>query len=57
MQVDFVIEDRDMIIQAVFDGQLSVEHITMDEIFELEDALFEEICDEVTPFAIWETIQ
>jgi hypothetical protein len=57
MQVDFVIEDRDMIIQAVFDGQLGVEHITMDEIFELEDALFEEICDEVTPFAIWETIQ
>lgn len=57
MQVDFVIEDRDMIIQAVFDGQLGVEHITMDEIFELEESIFEEICDEVTPFAIWETIQ
>ena len=57
MQVDFVIEDREMIIQAVFDGQLGVEHISMEEIFDLEDALFEEICDEVTPFAIWETIQ
>jgi hypothetical protein len=57
MQVDFVIEDREMIIQAVFDGQLGVEHISMEEIFELEDSLFEEICNEVTPFATWETIQ
>lgn len=57
MQVDFVIEDREMIIQAVFDGQLGVEHISMDEIFELEDALFEEICDELTPFSTWETLQ
>lgn len=57
MKVDFVIEDREMIIQAVFDGQLGVEHISMDEIFDLEDALFEEICDELTPFALWETIQ
>jgi len=55
--MDCVIEDREMIIQAVFDGQLGVEHISMEEIFDLEDALFEEICNEVTPFATWETIQ
>jgi hypothetical protein len=55
--IDCVIEDREMIIQAVFDGQLGVEHITMDEIFELEEALFEEICDTHTPFSTWETLQ
>ncbi len=55
--MDCVIEDREMIIQAVFDGQLGVEHITMDEINEIEENLFEEICDMHTPFACWETIQ
>ncbi len=57
MQVDFVIEDREMIIQAVFDGILGVEHITMEEIEMIEEELFEEICDEMTPFTTWETIQ
>lgn len=57
MNVDYVIEDREMIIQAVFDGILGVEHITMEEIEMIEEELFEEICDEVTPFAVWETIQ
>lgn len=55
--IDCVIEDRDMIIQAVFDGQLGAEHITMDEIYEIEENLFEEICDIHTPFACWETLQ
>ncbi len=32
MQVDFVINDREMIIQAVFDGILVADHITMEEI-------------------------
>lgn len=57
MQVDFVIEDREMIIQAVFEGILGVEHITMEEIEMIEEELFEEICDEMTPFTTWETIQ
>ncbi len=57
MQVDFVIDDREMIIQAVFDGILGAEHITMEEIQEIEENLFEEICDIHTPFACWETIQ
>jgi hypothetical protein len=55
--IDCAIQDREMIIQAVLDGILGVEHITMDDIFQLEDELFEEICDKYTPFAIWETEQ
>ena len=55
--IDYVIEDRDMIVHAVLEGILGVEHITMDEIFELEEALFEEICDTHTPFSTWETLQ
>jgi hypothetical protein len=57
MQVDFVIEDREMIIQAVFDGILGAEHITTQELDEIEEYLFEEICDRQTPFACWETLQ
>jgi hypothetical protein len=57
MQVDCVIDDREMIIQAVFDGQLGAEYITMEEIEEIEYNLFEEICDLHTPFAAWETLQ
>lgn len=57
MSVDCVIDDREMIIQAVFDGILGAEHITMEEIQEIEENLFEEICDMHTPFAAWDTIQ
>ena len=55
--IDFVIEDRDMIIEAVLEGILSAEHITEDELFEIEENLFEAICDQESPFACWETIQ
>ena len=55
--IDCVIDDREMIVQAVLDGILSAEHITYDELFELEDELFEAICDKYSPFAIWETEQ
>lgn len=54
---DCVIDDREMIIQAVFDGQLGVEHITMDEIYELEDELFELVASQKTVFDTWETLQ
>lgn len=57
MITDCVIDDREMIIQAVFDGQLGVEYITMDEIYELEDDLFELVASEKTVFDTWETLQ
>ena len=55
--IDCVINDRSMIVQAVLDGVLSAEHITEEELFDLEDAVFEAVCDKYTPFAIWETEQ
>ena len=55
--IDCAIDDREMIVQAVLDGVLSAEHITMEEIYELEDELFEEVAAKYTPFATWETIQ
>lgn len=57
MMNDCVIEDRDMIMQAVLDGVLGVEYVTMEEIYDLEEVVFEEVCDELSPFLCWETIQ
>jgi hypothetical protein len=50
-------EERALVLQAVLDGQLGVEYVTLDEIFEAEDALFEEYANSVTPFTTWETLQ
>ena len=57
MMTDCVIDDREMIIQAVFDGQLGAEYITMEEIYEIEDELFELVAAEKTVFDTWETLQ
>ena len=54
---DCAIEDREFIMLAVLEGILGAEYVTLEEIYEMEDRVFEEICDEMTPFAIWETIQ
>lgn len=50
-------EERALVLQAVMDGQLGVENVTLDEIFEAEDAIFEEVASMLTPFTTWETIQ
>lgn len=55
--IDCAIEDRAMIVQAVLDGVLPAEFITEEELYFMEDALFEAVCDKYTPFAIWETEQ
>lgn len=55
--IDCVIEDRDMIMQAVLDGVLGVEHVSLREIQELEEVIFEEICDDLSPFLCWDTVQ
>jgi hypothetical protein len=55
--IDCAIEDRDMVVQAVLDGVLSADYITEEELFDLEDAIFEAVCDKYSPFAIWETEQ
>lgn len=55
--IDCAIQDREMIVQAVLDGLLSADYITEEELFDLEDTIFELVCDKYTPFAIWETEQ
>lgn len=57
MMYDCAIEDRSMIIQAVLEGILSPEHVTLKELQRLESNMFELICDQLTPFATWETEQ
>lgn len=55
--IDCAIEDREMIVQAVLDGVLSADYITEEELFDLEETVFELVCDKYTPFATWETLQ
>jgi hypothetical protein len=50
-------EERALVLAAVLEGQIGVEHVTLEEIFEAEDVLFEDFASEVTPFTTWETIQ
>ena len=50
-------EERQMVMQAVLDGKLDASHVTMEEIQELEERVFELIADRKTPFQTWETLQ
>lgn len=50
-------EDRKMVMQAVLEGKLDASHVTMEEIKEVEDLVFELIADRRTPFATHETLQ
>lgn len=49
--------DRNMIINAVLDGIIDDSHITDDEIFELEERLFNMISDDCADFQLVETLQ
>lgn len=50
-------EDRQLIMLAVLEGNLDASHVTMEEIQELEDTVFELIAAKKTPFTTWDTIQ
>jgi hypothetical protein len=50
-------EDRKMVMVAVLEGKLSPELVTMEELHEVEDLLFELISERKTPFTTWETLQ
>jgi hypothetical protein len=50
-------EDRQMVMMAVIEGKLDASHVTMEEIQELEDRVFELIADRKSPFQTWETLQ
>ncbi len=50
-------EDRLIVMQAVLEGKLDASHVTMEEIKELEETIFELIADRKSPFQTWETLQ
>lgn len=55
--IDYVIQDREMIIEAVLEGILPEDYITDEELYDLEETLFELVCEQHTPFSTWETLQ
>jgi hypothetical protein len=50
-------EDRQMVMQAVLEGKLPADAVTMEELNEVEDILFELIAARSTSFQTWETLQ
>ena len=50
-------EERAMIMQAVLEGKLDSSFVTMEELQEVEDTIFELIAERKTPFDTHETLQ
>jgi hypothetical protein len=50
-------EDRQMIMQAVLEGKLPADSVTMEELNEVHEVLFELICDRQTPFSTFQVMQ
>jgi hypothetical protein len=50
-------ETRQMIMQAVLEGKLPPDSVTMDELDEVREVLFELICERQTPFSTFEVMQ
>ena len=50
-------EDRQMIMQAVLEGKLPSDSVTMEELDEVKEVLFELICERQTPFSTFEVMQ
>lgn len=50
-------EDRQEVMLKVLAGELPATAVTLEELHEVEEMLFELIADQVTPFATHETIQ
>jgi len=50
-------EDRQMIMQMVLEGKLPANSVTMEELDEVQEVLFELICERQTPFETFEVMQ
>ena len=50
-------EDRQFIMQMVLEGKLPADSVTMDELDEVKEVLFELICERQTPFSTFEVMQ
>ena len=49
--------DRVMIMEAVLSGKLSVDNVSLEELEEVEEILFEVIAAKKTPYLTFETLQ
>ena len=49
--------ERQMIVMAVFEGKLTADHITMEELEEVEELVFDLIAAKHTPYDTFEVIQ
>jgi hypothetical protein len=50
-------EDRQMVMQAVLEGKLPADSVTLDELDEVQEILFELICERQTPFSTFQVMQ
>lgn len=50
-------EERQLVMTAVLEGKLDPGYVTMEELREVEEILFELIADRKSPFQTWETLQ
>lgn len=50
-------EDRQLVMMAVLEGKLDSSHVTLEEIQELEEAVFEAIASKKTVFDTYEVMQ
>lgn len=50
-------EERMMVAEAVLFGNLDPSHLTMDELHEIEELVFELVADKKSPFQTFEVMQ
>lgn len=50
-------DDRKLVMQAVLEGKLPADSVTLEELHEVEEIIFEIIADRKTPFQTWDTLQ
>ncbi len=50
-------EDRQFIMQMVLEGKLPADSVTMEELDEVQDIIFELICERQTPFSTFQVMQ
>lgn len=50
-------EERQFVMQMVLEGKLPADSVTLEELDEVEEVLFELICQRQTPFDTFEVLQ
>lgn len=50
-------EEKIMLVQAVLDGKLDSSVLTLDDVYELQELVFDAVCDKQSNFIISDTKQ